>query len=943
MSHLTPPHASSPSLPRYGAGIAPGTVVKAMHTNVVTLTHSPTAVLDPGSPVTFKTWTTGETAVGGVWALGAADDVTRPTAIVRRMSLTGGGASGASGLTGDARRLDTLLPPPDDPQCTLTPTVATLLTTTKRAGSANYPLGAAVVASRVTRPGVAPSFDAPFAVVETADVAAVVDEVQRVVVRADTNDVEGYFGMRFTANDDLYTPATGPTAGKRLTMASNVTAADMEFLLESLVLVGDLDVSRRALTLSDPPAGTAHHPGPIYGHVWSITFKSQRGDQPLFLVDPGTPASATDTGSWGVIGTDTSDAGEFQPLQAGKGLSVYVEEAVKGVGPATTVVVPNLSPGVTYSGRVSAKNARGYGPTTASFAVAGVGGIDEHKYGVNNHGEGVTPLAAVSSSVPEAATTTALTPLTASQLSLSFGAPASDNGAAVEGYRVEWARADAVLGTPSEPFGASEVKAFRVYNQYPADTHGRFYLSYGGARTSPLPVDATAVEVEAALGDLSTVSPVTVTRRTLHGPATGFGFSYTIAFANDVGPLVKSGFACRRCVTSVGATTVGVAESLAGVVRPGDVLALETVPGVVNTTGLAPARKCHVTVASGGSATTLNVLSGHSCAWTTQSTSASLYYENGLGLTVDVADVHSVSGNGTITAYTEELACGTTPAEYGSMDLSALGATCGTTVVGAPSSVQLLDLGTSRRTDAINPAGRTAWETGGSFRIQLGPELTSCLAYDATAAEVKAALQALPSVVHDVSVTNVRINSNVTEVDGYYPVPSGIEPTERMGYDFRVRFYGEYPTGVWPYLKVPENYFGRAFNTSLDCDPWTVEGRGGNSNNQTVATTAFAADGQACSGGTPEVQTILALAHSPLGGSFDVAFGGFGPVTVPVSASAATAEAVVDWRQPWHLVFGNLAQLVAALARVAMLLAAPGWPAYLLAYLLFGNIDLKVW
>ena len=48
------------------------------------------------------------------------------------------------------------------------------------------------------------------------------------------------------------------------------------------------------------------------------------------------------------------------------------------------------------------------------------------------------------------------------------------------------------------------------------------------------------------------------------------------------------------------------------------------------------------------------------------------------------------------------------------------------------------------------------------------------------------------------------------------------------------------------------------------------------------------------------------------------------------------------WRQPWHLVFGNLAQLVAALARVAMLLAAPGWPAYLLAYLLFGNIDLKV-
>ena len=782
----------------HGYGIAPGTTVKVRNTNVVTLSKSPTAPLDPNSPVTFRSWATGEDAPGGVWALGAADDVTSPTTIVQRMSL-----KGAAGLTGDARKLDTLLPPMDDPLCALAPTVATLLTTTKRVGTANYPKGPATVSSRVTTAGVAPSFDAPIAVVETVDVADVVDEVQSLVVRSDTDDIEGYFTMRFTANDDLYAAATGLTAGKRLTMASNVTAADMEYLLESLVLVGDLDVSRRALTVSDPPAGTPHHPGPIYGYVWSITFKSQRGDQPLFLVDPGTPATAADTGSWDVAWTDTSDADDFQPLQSSSGLSVAISETVKGVAPVTSVLVPNLAPGVTYASRVSARNANGYGPTTSNLAVAGVGGIDEHLYGVNNHGEGVVPLAAVSSTVPSspALDSDSLAPLTASQLSLSFGAPLS-NGAPVETYRVEWSR--------DASFGTSEVKAFRIYNRYPADTNGVFYLGYGGERTVPLVPDASAADVQAALGDLTTVSPVTVSRRTLAGPATGYGYAYTVTFANDVGPLVKSGFVCRNCVTTVGDTWIETGTTdLSAVLRSGDVLAVETISGANNATdGLTNVGKCYVTVSAQGAGVMdgtayVVVEAGHECGLASNA-GAGLYYENAQGLTVDPTDLHSVSANGTIVMYTEELGCGTTPLEYGSMELSASAATCASTVVGAPSSVQRLDLGTSKRTDGRGPELGTAWETGGSFRLQLGPELTSCLSYDATAAELEAALEALPSVVHDVSVTNVRYNTNATEARGYYPIPTGIVPTDNMGYDFSVRFYGDYPTGAWPFLKIPE-------------------------------------------------------------------------------------------------------------------------------------------
>ena len=39
------------------------------------------------------------------------------------------------------------------------------------------------------------------------------------------------------------------------------------------------------------------------------------------------------------------------------------------------------------------------------------------------------------------------------------------------------------FGSREAGFGASEVKAFRLYNEYPSDTDGRFYLAYGGART----------------------------------------------------------------------------------------------------------------------------------------------------------------------------------------------------------------------------------------------------------------------------------------------------------------------------------------------------------------------------------------------------------------------------------------------------------------------------
>ncbi|CAM9982723.1 unnamed protein product, partial [Phaeothamnion confervicola] len=89
------------------------------------------------------------------------------------------------------------------------------------------------------------------------------------------------------------------------------------------------------------------------------------------------------------------------------------------------------------------------------------------------------------------------------------------------------------------------------------------------------------------------------------------------------------------------------------------------------------------------------------------------------------------------------------------------------TKIGAASAVQRLTL-----------AAQTSTVTAGGYRLELNGALTDCIAHDATAAEVAAALAALPDVRGGVSV-----DGRVFVDDGhYYPVTEATAISENFAY-----------------------------------------------------------------------------------------------------------------------------------------------------------------
>jgi hypothetical protein len=427
--------------------------------------------------------------------------------------------------------------------------------------------------------------------------------VQRVLVAAFADDLDGYFELDFTSNGPGLFP--GGT-GKRLTLAWNTTADDLAFLLSSLVDTGAVAVSRADAGFAEP-ARADELPAPFKsGYAWDVTFQSQRGPLPLLLLNPTPP---------------------FQPLTASGGVVAVVHAVTKGVAPPLTAAFEGLAQGVTYAARLSVVNAAGTSVTTmarAPYAVDGSSGPP----GSNLYGQGVLPLAAAVRAAPLPPTSLTASPLSSTSMAVTFGA-ADPQAAEVDAYRVEW--------STDASFGLSEVKAVTVVNRLPGalDTYGHFTLAYGGRTTVPLLPDASAADVALALTDLGTTSgPVQVcehaltrpyhpkvpslTRRMflvldfellffksmsacvcLEGPNgraspilslrlclprsetfgdappplffkvtrdaerlhPGYGYTWTITFASAVGPIAKAGFLCRSCVSGFDGESVSAANA----------------------------------------------------------------------------------------------------------------------------------------------------------------------------------------------------------------------------------------------------------------------------------------------------------------------------------------------------------------------------------------------
>ena len=171
---------------------------------------------------------------------------------------------------------------------------------------------------------------------------------------------------------------------------------------------------------------------------------------------------------------------------------VDVVQNVKGTSPLQ-FSVSGLKAGTLYFARVSAQNAKGFGPASAVASAMPVG-------------------------QPSEPTQATLAVAGGSSLKASWSPPVSDGGSALTNYAVEWYSApgtpEVQVVTTSAEKGTIEVQTLEIG----ADTEGisgYFQLAFKGQRTDNIEWDAPATgaaSVKAKLERLTTIGTVDVTR-----------------------------------------------------------------------------------------------------------------------------------------------------------------------------------------------------------------------------------------------------------------------------------------------------------------------------------------------------------------------------------------------------------------------------------------------
>jgi hypothetical protein len=209
---------------------------------------------------------------------------------------------------------------------------------------------------------------------------------------------------------------------------------------------------------------------------------------------------------------------------SGTGLNVTVIQSVVGVKPDHYAIASGLTAGKEYYARVSAANSAGYGSYTTTD---------------QGSGEGVVPYSHVARSVP-AAPVVSTSVLSNSQIEVSFTEPSS-SGSDIEMYKIEWTTDPDFASLPKD------VRTIRLNSTNASDILGTFTIGYGGVYTTPLTVDSTPAQVEAALESLDTLGDVSVSvgdllnNKAIGAPLkfvnSGKNTEWDVTFVQDVGVL----------------------------------------------------------------------------------------------------------------------------------------------------------------------------------------------------------------------------------------------------------------------------------------------------------------------------------------------------------------------------------------------------------------------
>lgn len=188
-------------------------------------------------------------------------------------------------------------------------------------------------------------------------------------------------------------------------------------------------------------------------YSWYVTLAWLNGE-----VVPG----AGNLGLFTVLSTDDLE---------GNGVNVGIYELVAGTNPLE-YVIPSLLPGVRYYAHVAAHNSRGYG----SFSDVSTG------LPKGQPGPPLEPTLAISGG---------------SAITASWSRPASDGGAVVTGYKVEWystedtGTSEVQMITTSAKKGVSEVQTVSITADE-GNLGGYYTLSFDGQSTGNIAWDAPA-------------------------------------------------------------------------------------------------------------------------------------------------------------------------------------------------------------------------------------------------------------------------------------------------------------------------------------------------------------------------------------------------------------------------------------------------------------------
>lgn len=696
-------------------------------------------------------------------------------------------------------------------------------------------------------------------------------EVQSIAVMAAQDDLSGSFAVNFQTTFQEYPGAV---------IFHDDTAIDVQTKLQNLPAVGRVNVTQSS--------------NAYFGTTWTVTFLSNIGDMPLFIVDYSS-----------LTGTDPE---------------VKVTEVMKGSPIDFEVVIDGLTPSQEFYSRAFARNANGYGTSTGL---------------IQWEGKGVQPLVSKAATYPAPPTVVSTLPLSETQIQIGFAAP-DTRGESIKRYVVEYAA--------ESSFGVPAIQKLFAFNSREDDISGTFQLEYAGIASAKLPIDVTAQALKDALNRLPSMRRTTVSRALciISGEAGNavVSFSANTNILTTAAPLTD----IQRSLLTAGTVIDVNGHRFVVQTQPADgssSILVQRDHGVANFN--AQSYALVKTDASGAEKGPFGYEWTIVFADDAEHKLSSLFPS--LRLSSSLWSVES--GSALSKVGISDIVSATPPDHFGSFVVSNDPTSCDTYVVGAPSDVQVIQLFAS--TTITDGSFMLQLGDDETSCIRVGTAATKsdmkteleALAYveRATVEEQRnfkvmllagssqSKVSSFNSVSLEVAVVSTGTSSGLT-ADEAAALPAGaIFRASRNPYDssrdscefkvgvdaaagdavikvlntascvsftdtrtlqvldfsdYKIRLWGQHPSGEWPTLKIVPDAFGDGTRCAPVWAPVTTNPVYG-----TVHTIRYEG---VCAMGQHGTQTILAEAASTIGGTFTLSYRG---QETPALAFQGTTAAVM--------------------------------------------------